>query len=130
MVATQTRVLEAAADRDGTWLPCTPVVSVVPADPRFVDRLAVAIASPVSSAIAARAAAGTGLSAGAMRVSAGLVGSLPLPADGDAWRDAAESFADDPAGEWADEITAAYDLPADTAEAVLAWWRGRIRFAA
>ena len=83
LVATQTRVLEAVADPDGAWVPGVPITTVVPtgSDPvAQVWAVAAVLTSPVASAAAWRLAAGTGLSARALRVGPSLVASLPWPA--------------------------------------------------
>ncbi|MGE0796255.1 MAG: N-6 DNA methylase, partial [Acidimicrobiia bacterium] len=90
LVATQTRVVEAVADPGGTWVPITPVVSVIPegAGPGLLHLLAVLLAPPVS-AWAMTATAGSALSGDALKVSAGLVRDLPLPSAGADWDEAA-----------------------------------------
>src|SRR3546814_4943574 len=50
VVATQTRVLEAAADHSGSWVAATPVVSVLPHDPADVARLTAVLCAPPVSA--------------------------------------------------------------------------------
>ncbi|RMH81210.1 MAG: hypothetical protein D6683_04555, partial [Actinomyces sp.] len=86
VVASQTRVVEAAVDADGCWVPSTPVVSIEPhpggPDPWMV---AAAVASPASAARVVRAAAGTGLSPGSIRVNRGAVAALPAPLDSPRW---------------------------------------------
>jgi N-6 DNA Methylase len=84
MVATQTRVIEAAADEDGRWLPAVPVISVVPTTGDVWALLAVLLA-PAVSAHARRAHAGAALSTDAIKLSARQVAALPLPADRLAW---------------------------------------------
>jgi hypothetical protein len=84
MVATQTRVVEAAADDDGRWLPAVPVVSVVPTGHDLWELLA-ALLAPGVSALARRRHAGAALSADAIKLSATEVARLPLPADRGAW---------------------------------------------
>jgi hypothetical protein len=80
LLASQTRVLEAAVDEAGAWLPSVPVVSVVPRAEGDLWRVATALLSPVASAWAASTYLGAGLSAGAIKVSAAQVLDLPLPA--------------------------------------------------
>ena len=46
-MATQTRVIEAVADEAGAWLPCTPVLSVVPRDLDVHHVLAALLAADV-----------------------------------------------------------------------------------
>jgi hypothetical protein len=131
VVANQTRVVEAAADRDGCWVPSTPVVSVVPDDPGLVTPLAAALCSPVVSAWVARAAAGSGLSSGAFRVTAPLLEQVPLPADRERWEDATEAFerwvvGADPAAPWLRAVAAAYGIPGGLADRLTAWWSTRV----
>lgn len=135
-VATQTRVVEAAVDVAGTWVPATPVVAVhaAPADLWLVA--AVLLAPPVS-AWAMRGHAGAALSADALRLSARQLLNVPLPSDRSAWEagaacvsaatDAAESG--DREG-WRASLVAlgghmcrAYGL-AD--EPLMAWWEPRL----
>ena len=84
LVGTQGKVVEAVADQDGRWLPSVPTITVVPDPDRLWHVLAVLLAPPVA-AHAAAAFAGTALSMRAIKLSAGQVGELPLPSDGEAW---------------------------------------------
>jgi hypothetical protein len=126
VVASQTHVIEAAADPGGSWVPTTPVVSVVPHDPALVHHIAAVLCSPPIAAWAARRAVGTGMSPDAVRVSAGLVGDAPLPPDGDAWDAATEALADGDLGTFAERAIAMYRLDDSTAAAVGDWWRSRL----
>jgi hypothetical protein len=126
-VATQTRVVEAAADRAGEWVPCTPVVSVVPHDPSAVDLVAAALCAPPASAWAARRAAGTGLSPDAIRMSSELALAVPLPTDRGLWQQAAVALAAGDLAAYAAPATAMYRLPPAVAETVTAWWRTQAR---
>jgi len=88
LVATQTKVIEAAADPTGRLVPVTPVVSVEPRPDSGIDVwdvLAVLSAPPVALDVA-RSAAGSGLSTRAVRVSAAGLRSVALPLAVDAWR--------------------------------------------
>ena len=95
LVATQTRSLEAVVDDDGTLWPSVPVVSVLP---RAVDvwSILAILVSREATAWVARRSIGTGLSPGALRVSARTLAGLPIPPDGggDAWADAAARLRD------------------------------------
>lgn len=96
LVATQTRVLEAAADPSGRCVPVTPLVSVEPRSGAGVDvwhLLALLSAPPVAARIA-NDAAGSGLSVGAVRVSAASLRSIPLPVHADAWSTGASLIRD------------------------------------
>jgi hypothetical protein len=80
LVANQTRIVEAVADPRGAWLPGVPVNSLVPTRDATVWDLAAVLTSPVASAAAWLAAAGTGLSARAIRLGPAALASLPWPA--------------------------------------------------
>jgi hypothetical protein len=123
VVATQTRVVEAAADRAGGWVPCTPVVSVVPHDAGAVDLVAAVLCAPPVSAWVARRAAGTGLSPGAIRMSSELALAVPLPGDRALWQQAATSLAGGDLAAYAATATAMYGLPPVVARQVTTWWR-------
>lgn len=90
LVASQTRVIEAVADPDGVLVPSVPVVSVEPTDaaPSLGHVLAV-LTCPVATVLTRSVAAGTALSADAVRVSASGLSALPLPSDRVAWDTAA-----------------------------------------
>lgn len=93
VVATQTRLVEAAVDEAGTWLPSTPLVSVVPPRDRLWHAAAVLLSPPVS-AWTARRVAGAGLHAGALKLGVATVRAMPLPGDRDAWDEAAAAVRD------------------------------------
>jgi hypothetical protein len=125
LVASQTKVVEAAVDRDGAWVPCTPVVSVVPRRKADLDLVAAALCAPPAAAWAAARAAGTGLSPGSIRMSTDLALAVPLPRDAAGWRRAARALAKGDLDAFAVEATAAHRLPRGEAEAVLDWWQAR-----
>jgi hypothetical protein len=127
VVASQTRVVEAAIDQDGTWVPSTPVVSVMPLEVGRLAHVAAVLCAPPVSAWAARRAAGTALSAEAMRISAGLLLAVPLPSDPMAWDEATRAFAGGDMAAYAEAATAMYLLQPDHAAELLAWWRGRAK---
>lgn len=90
VVASQTRVIEVAVDARGDMVPCTPVVSVEPsAGAPSLAHLAAALTSPLASLLLLHEAAGSALSAQAMRVGARPLGRLPMPPAGRAWDEAA-----------------------------------------
>jgi predicted RNA methylase len=120
VLATQTKVLEPAIDRDGRWVPSTPVIAVHTRPDQLGHVAAVLLAPPVS-AWAARRFAGAALSAGAIKLSAKQVGTIPLPPDGLAWDDAARAALDGDVDATAVAMTEAYEAGPD----VLEWWRGR-----
>jgi hypothetical protein len=122
LVASQTRVIEAVADIAGSWIPVTPVVSVVPADAADVHRIAAALCAPPVAVWAARQASGTGLSPTAIRMSASLTLGAPLPPDRRSWERASAALEDGDLASFAEHATAMHGLPTATADEVLAWW--------
>jgi hypothetical protein len=127
VVATQTRVLEAAADPDGVVVPSVPVLSVVPADPsRLWHVLAVLLAPPVS-AWAIRSFGGAALGAGALKLGCGQVRQVPMPPSSGAWDAAAGVLRDGGSVVAAGALMCdAYGVAAGGSE-VHAWWAGRLR---
>jgi hypothetical protein len=136
MVATQTRVVEAAADEDGRWLPAVPVVAAVPTD-GDVWALLAALLAPAVSAHARRRHAGAALSADAIKLSAKQVALLPLPADRTAWGQGADAArAATAAGQhgdlegWQSALAALADAMdeayASNASEVRGWWWERV----
>lgn len=91
LVASQTRVLEAIVDPDGTLLGGVPVIVVRPHAEQapMLWHLAAAIHAPVMSAWILRHTAGTALTGDACRPTAALIAALPLPSDRVAWDEAA-----------------------------------------
>lgn len=119
LVATQTKVVEAAPDPMGTAIPLTPVLAVVPHDPQDVWRLAAALTSPVVSAWARREFAGAALSAEALKLSATQLLQAPLPEDDEAWATATAAL----------EAARVFDCGSTLAggdQALLTWWQGRL----
>ena len=100
LVAAQTRTIEAVADSHGTWLPSTPVATVVPAAGMQWHVLAVLL-SPVATVSALLGNRGSGLSQDAIRLPPAALRALPTPADRPCWDAGAAavreaSRADDP----------------------------------
>ncbi len=135
VVATQTRVVEAAVDESGAWIPSVPALVVVPDDPDDPGdadelwRLAAAIAAPTSTAWLLRRAPGTALSRAALKIAARDLAELPLPGDAAAWDDATEAFraySRAPAAERFEAYVAAATAAYSADEALVAWWRGRL----
>lgn len=122
VVATQTRVGEAAVDEAGRWVASTPTIAVV-AEPHWLWSIAAVVCSPVGTIAALAATAGTARSGGAIRHGVASVAGLPLPVDLDAWSAGAGALRrlDRPA--FLAAMSAAYGLPA-TAE-VDDWWTSR-----
>lgn len=88
VVATQTRVVEAAVDVGGRWLPSTPVLTVT-APPERLWHAAAALMSPVVTAWALRHWGGTALSDDALKLGADQVRGVPTPAGAADWDAAA-----------------------------------------
>ena len=121
VLATQTRVLEAAVDLDGSWVPSTPVIAVHTAADALYDVAAVLIAPPVS-AWAAATYAGVALAPDAIKLSARQVLEVPLPPDRRRWKLGAAALRDgDLLGAGA-HMTAAYGAN----DVVFDWWKGRL----
>ena len=120
LVASQTRVLEACVDRDGSWLPSVPVLTVVPTGGFDLDLLGAAICSPVASAWAAAHFAGAGLSSTALKVSARQLLALPLPDL--PWDAAVASLAAGDLRRFGETMVGCYDLDDDDRRRVLDWW--------
>jgi hypothetical protein len=125
LVATQTKVVEAVADPVGDLVPVTPVIAVVPGRSDLsLGELVVALCSPPVAAWAQRRRGGTGLSPAAVRLSAGDLAAVPLPADRARWRQAAGLLA--AGAPWSDvaaAASAAYGL--DDGDLV-EWWASRL----
>jgi N-6 DNA Methylase len=133
LVATQTRVVEAAVDASGSWVPSVPVVAVVPHDPADLWRVAAAVASPAATAWLLGRAPGTALARDAIKVAAPDLLALPLPADPGAWDEAAaaaRAVTTGPASEWPaarDRFLAVATAAYATAPTLADWWRQRAR---
>jgi hypothetical protein len=135
VLATQTRVLEAAIDEHGAWVPATPLISVTPADPADLWPLAAALTAPPLTALALARHAGAGLSRDAIRLRASEVAALPLPAGARAWAGAADALRQAAAARGEAGWRAALERAArlgcaaygvEDAEALMAWWRARL----
>jgi hypothetical protein len=136
VVATQSRVVEAAVDHDGGWVPSTPVISVA-APAERLDHVAAVLLSPPVTAWALRRYAGSALVTGAVKLAARQVLEVPLPAAVADWDAAARLVAEVPyaiddhdrrrlllaAG---DRMIAAYRL-GRTGDDLLGWWSDRLR---
>lgn len=142
VVASQTRVLEAVADPDGSFVPCTPTVSVEPeAEPdghgpplTVAELLVVVLGPPASAWVHARSPA-TGLSDDTVRVSARVLATLPLPVDAGAWAEAvvvlaarrgAALAADEASLAFGELMGRAHGLDRRRAARLAAWWWPRL----
>lgn len=124
VIASQTRVVEAAADRAGSWIPAPPVVSVVPHLPEHVSRVGAVLCAPPVSAWVAQRMAGAALSPGSLRITGPLVASIPLPIDRNGL-DRAEYAFEDHGPDYPELATAMFRLPRGQHDAVLEWWTER-----
>ena len=121
VVATQTKVVEAAVDLHGRWVPSTPVIAVHAPD-ADLWRVAAVLSAPAVSAWALAHTAGTALAPDAIKLSARQVLTIPLPPDEAAWARGADALADgDPLAAGA-EMGDAYGVD----DGVLRWWAGRL----
>ena len=77
LIANQTRRIEAVVDRDGAWLPSVPVITCTT---DRLDEVAEVLHSDAATEWVRYHAAGSGLSATSVRLTARLLASIPLPA--------------------------------------------------
>lgn len=77
LIANQTRCIEAVIDRDGRWLPSVPVITCTT---NRLDDVAAVLHSDAATDWVRYHAAGSGLSATSVRLTARLLASIPLPA--------------------------------------------------
>jgi hypothetical protein len=118
VVANQTRVIEAVADPDGSWIPSVPLVTARPTSPVDVRAVAAVLTSPVASAWAWHRAGGTGLSAAAVRLGPRWLAELPWPSG--ELGGAVEALGAGDVEACGDAVTAAYGVePVGLGE----WWR-------
>ena len=132
VVATQTRVLEAAVDVDGTWFPSVPTIAVS-AEPERLWEVAAVVLAPSTTVWAMNRHVGAALSADALKVSASQLLEAPLPVDRDTWTEGARILRDAAAAgdgstwrgaleRFGAAMAVAYAAPDD----VLPWWRDRL----
>lgn len=130
LVATQTKVIEAAPDPDGTTIPSTPVIAVHGEGFDLWRALAVLLAPPVTAWGLSRYT-GAALSLGAVKLSAAQVREIPLPDHHDPWNAAAALHARSHASGGIDHATlleagqlmsAAYGCDASITD----WWAKRL----
>lgn len=121
VLATQTRVLEAAVDRTGEWVPSTPVIAVhAPRD--ALDAVAAVLLAPPVSAWAASTYAGVALAADAIKLSARQVLDIPLPIDEQGWAAGADALRGGDLLGAGRRMTEAYGAGDD----VFDWWARRL----
>jgi hypothetical protein len=121
LVANQTRVIEAVADAEGAWLPGVPLVTVRALAPADVWSIAAVLTSAPASAWAWHRAAGSGLSAGTLRLGPRWLADLPWPAGSVA--PAVEALGDGDVVACGSAVTHAYGIDAADATALERWWR-------
>ena len=129
LVASQTRVIEAAVDRDGSFVGSVPVVVVRPHDPERLWHVAAALHAPAVTAWLLRRTAGTALAPDACKPTAAALTDLPLPTDSAAWDDAAvlaRSLAETDGGDWAAFARAADRAYGVRDRSIADWWLGRL----
>ncbi|MCP3935418.1 MAG: SAM-dependent DNA methyltransferase [Actinomycetia bacterium] len=126
IIANQTRVIEAMVDSTGSMVGSTPTIQATPKSSDDLWRLAAVLASPVASVAAMRRCSGTGLSPKAMRLTAKVVASLPLPVDGVLWSEGADLVR---GGAGAREVgrtmNRAYAMGDD--DPVYLWWKAQLK---
>jgi hypothetical protein len=122
VVATQTRVGEAAVDALGTWVPSTPAIAVL-AEPDDLWLLAAVICSPVGTLAALGQVAGSGRARDAIRHRAATILELPLPVDRDAWSAGADALRRQDLDHFAAAMSVAYAV--EDPDDLIAWWHGR-----
>jgi hypothetical protein len=132
VVATQTRVLEAAVDERGVWFPSVPTIAVTAAPDRLWAAAAVVLAPAVSAWALARHG-GAALSPDALKVSARQLLAVPLPSNQLAWHRsteplrAAAAATDEPSWRGAmEEFGTLMGQAYGRDQAVLAWWLDRL----
>ncbi|MBK7405188.1 MAG: N-6 DNA methylase [Phycisphaerales bacterium] len=92
LVATQSRVMEVAADPSGIAVALTPVVIVTPHHREDLWHVGAALSSPAISAWVGSESFGTARSLGAIKPSASLLRRVPMPTVSPAWDRAAACY--------------------------------------
>lgn len=126
LVAPQKPLILPVRDEDGSLVPMTPIVSVVPREGVSVAALAALLAAPVASALIDRTRAGAALSPGRLLVSAAALRRVPLPHDADGWQGAGTALEEGvPPEEVARLMLGAYGIAGEAAARLMAWWEAR-----
>lgn len=122
LIANQTKIIECIVDDDGSMLPGVPVIAARPRQPRRTDlaALAAVVSSPLATAWAWHRAAGTGMSARAIRLRPDLLAALPWPAG--SLSDAAVAWRDGDVAASTAAVNRAYRLAAGDAASLVSWW--------
>ena len=121
VIATQTKVIEAAVDDEGAWVPAVPIISAA-AERDRLWHLAAALCSPALTAHAATQRLGAARAASALKLSASDVRRLPLPAPSDAWDRAAVALRGGDVVASGHFMCEAYDVD----DEVFTWWEQRL----
>jgi hypothetical protein len=124
VVATQTRVLEAAVDTEGRWIASVPTIAVAPRRPDDLWPVAALLLSPVASLWALAQWSGSGMGVATIRPNAAGLGAVPLPT-GDLTA-AAGALAAGALAEATDRAARAYALSPVDHEALMSWWEGMV----
>lgn len=88
LVATQSKILESTVDEEGIYVPMVPVVSIIPHSTEDLFLIQAALQSPFLSGLATYRHIGTGMSPGALKLSAKQIAALPLPGHSLKWEEA------------------------------------------
>jgi SAM-dependent methyltransferase len=120
LVANQTRVVEAVVDEAGGWLPGVPALTARPVAGVDPWALGAVLTSPVATVWAWQRAAGTGLSAGAVRLGPRWLAELPWPR-GDLTVAIGALRAGDVAA-CGEAVVAAYGVDPQDAAGMASWW--------
>ncbi len=124
LVASQTRIVEAAVDETGAWLGSVPVISVIPTERQRLWELGALLCSPVASAWLAGRHLGSGLSASTIRLSAANVAAIPVPTKRLEWMRAAEALRRGDLAGCGRSMLGAYGL--DQRDDIWQWWTERL----
>lgn len=123
LVATQTKVIEAAVDPRGELIPSVPVIAVHPRRAGDLWAIAAVLLAPPVAAWAATNHLGAGMGAGILKLSARQVLALPLPSR--RWDGATALLEAGDLDGAAVEMCRAYGLHRADADSILEWWRAR-----
>ncbi len=124
VVATQTKILEAAVDADGSWIASVPTIAVSPLAAGDLWPVAAALLSPVASLWALVQWSGSGLGVATIRPTAAGLGALPFPA-GDL-TPAGQALAGGDLDEATDLAARAYGLSATDHVELMRWWQSLV----
>ncbi len=120
LIANQTRIVEAVADPDGSWLPGVPVTTATPSGGADLWEIAAVLTSPVASVAAWHHGAGTGLSTTSVRVGPVSLAATPWPSG--SLDDAVRALRDGDIEGCGWAVLAAYDIERAAAAPLVSWW--------